>query len=178
MSKEAFINALNHIDYDLVEEFVSEKERAQKRIRRKKNIMRLAPLAACFVLITCVGTLFLLGGGMLGDAGSMPPDNKTDDWGGEGDPPLTGMPEYEDVLTFEYNGEQYICYIDESDDGISGLTKPVPQVEVGAYIGKVEVKHSNGSAEALKIYKSLGNNSDKLIIETKDGLFYLAEISD
>ena len=34
MRKEDFNNALNYIDYDLVEEYVSEKENAQKRIAR------------------------------------------------------------------------------------------------------------------------------------------------
>lgn len=63
MSKEDFNNALNHIDYDLIEEYVEEKERLQRRTAQKRAFMRFVPIAACFVIIitfsiTLLPTLF------------------------------------------------------------------------------------------------------------------------
>lgn len=51
MSKEDFNNALNHIDYDLVEEYVAEKERIEKKVAQKRTFIRFVPIAACFVII-------------------------------------------------------------------------------------------------------------------------------
>lgn len=51
MSKEDFNNALNHIDYDLVEEYVAEKERIEKKAAQRRIFIKLVPIAACFVII-------------------------------------------------------------------------------------------------------------------------------
>lgn len=59
MSKEDFNNALNHIDYDLVEEYVVEKEKMKKRAVQRRAFIRLVPVAACFVIIITLSITIL-----------------------------------------------------------------------------------------------------------------------
>ncbi len=59
MRKEELNNALNHIDYDLVEEFVEEKEELNKSLAKRRTIMHLAPIAASFVLILCISAIIV-----------------------------------------------------------------------------------------------------------------------
>lgn len=51
MRREDFNNALNYIDYDLVEEYVAEKEQIQKRKMLSRSFVRFVPVAACLVLV-------------------------------------------------------------------------------------------------------------------------------
>lgn len=54
MKKEDFNTGLNYIDADIVEEYLREKERAQRRIKRHKTAIRLIPLAACFMIMILI----------------------------------------------------------------------------------------------------------------------------
>lgn len=80
MSKEDFNNALNHIDYELIEEYVEEKERLQRRAAQKRSFIRLAPIAACFVLVITFAITLLpmfIGGRFNYDAENLPPINES-----------------------------------------------------------------------------------------------------
>lgn len=95
MRKEELNNALNHIDYDLVEEFVEEKEELNKSLAKRRTIMHLAPIAASFVVVFCIGVAILPM--FFGAKGEAPPSNPggfPPEIEGPGAPPSAGTPPY------------------------------------------------------------------------------------
>lgn len=58
MKKEEWNNGLNYIDYDLVEQYVLNKEKLGKRQQQKTAWLRVGALAACFALI--IGAVIIL----------------------------------------------------------------------------------------------------------------------
>ena len=51
MRKEDFVNSLNYIDYELVEEYVAQREVLQRKANRRRNAIRFVPVAACLMLM-------------------------------------------------------------------------------------------------------------------------------
>ena len=52
MKKKEWNEGLNHIDPDLVEKYVEQKDRLRQRNQKSKNVwLRIGAIAACFVLI-------------------------------------------------------------------------------------------------------------------------------
>ena len=52
-------NALDHIDYDLVDEFVREREALERKRKIRKQVIKFAPIAACFVVCISIGAAIL-----------------------------------------------------------------------------------------------------------------------
>ena len=59
MKSDKFNDALDFLDYELVDEFVKEQEAFKQRKARRKAILTFAPVAACFVILLSIGTAIL-----------------------------------------------------------------------------------------------------------------------
>ena len=163
MKKEHFSNALDHIDYELVDEFVKEKEALQIRRARRKAMNTLIPIAACLVILVGVGAGIL--GYLLGF-------NKP-----KGD--YTGQSEHmqiffekEGIFVFEYDGKLYqalVLPMGSSDGFESSDGESVSIKNVGELISTVSVTDKNGNVATLEIYTSKGGDS----VETGDILLKL-----
>lgn len=58
MKKQEWNQGLNHLDPDLVEAYITQKETLFQKKSKKKTYLRIASFAACFVLIVGVAILF------------------------------------------------------------------------------------------------------------------------
>lgn len=203
MRKEDFVNALDHIDYDLVEEYVAEKEKSQKRAQNRNSAIRIVPLAACFILLFAIGTLFLNDGNKSMSPGGMKPsgDNgifeglpnfpsEDPEWSTDTD---NNFAEDESnpfeniyVFTFKYNGREYVSrFVSSNPEDFSEeiYEKNVSVDYKGEHIATVVVKnHYNNTETTCSIYTYLsmtpegaGNVDDKILIELYDGLYFVAE---
>ena len=196
MRKEDFNNALNHIDYDLVEEFVVEKERMQKRAKQKRRFIKLMPIAACFVLVAtfAVTVLPVLFDGSpdlkneilpsVDEIVNEPPegDESTGDAETEGAGPSYGKPDDEfptpgapsegkQEYTFHFNGRLYTLRFDSREEMGE---KVLSEGDVGSYITTVNVYDvSNDEEKSCRIFNNL--SGDKIIVELFEGLYFTAE---
>lgn len=188
MRREDFNNALNHIDIDLVEEYVTEKERAQKKEIVRKKFVRLAPLAACFAIFLTVGTVFLLnldpfGNSMMapdngaeqvpatpGDNGQMPNDPS-----GDGKLPS----KYKYYFYFNLDGQDFICLLNALDEDSASdemNTSLIPESQLGELLATVEVADQDGEVRICKIYGCLYDPSrDEVAIEISEGVYLPAQ---
>ena len=196
MRKDDFSLALNHIDYDLIEEYVCEKERLMSRANRRRQLAHFARAAACFaVLFAIIVPIILFGDNMT----ASPPDNH----GGErppyvsttpvypenqnpsspepGDPSDDGVigPEASDpaklkyTYYFAYNGKEYICSFGTYDQSLEEAlqTESIDPKYVGEHMGEVMVTDNNGQRGWYKLYRGDGSN---LIIEI-EGYYMIAQ---
>lgn len=191
MKKENFNIALNHIDYDLVEEYVAEKDKMQKRVVQRRTFMKLAPIAACFVLIITFSITVLpmiLNNSFDNAISSSPIDESfqdpptTEDTSGS---PEENEPEYEGVApmppsdalgsiytyTFQYEDVVYILKFNSLEE----LNKQaVSEDKRGEYIATVSVYDSVNDKETLcAIYECA--ETDDVIIELLDGYYFVVE---
>ncbi len=187
MSREVFNNALNYIDYSLVEEYIVEKELLQKRAQRRRAVAQLAPLAACFIVFVCILTL-LFGGDYLEGVVPLPNGKPSTDMD-------ESIPQYDKAYVFEYNGQTYLAFfmdgsgsvIPDSDDTADSApiipdgdntadSAPGPTA-IGEYLGEVVATNTkNGEEGIYKIYASLFDPTGEIIIEI-DGEYYSAVIN-
>ncbi len=189
MRKEDFNNALNYIDYDLVEEYVSEKEKAQRKITRQRQMMRYAPVAACLVIILSVSTFILptfFDNKLKNEnTGTLNPETQIV-------PPTTNLPgnlKPEDqnsntsllyTFTFEYNGHKYIKILSENlaDGVVDEELDDVSEEVKGEYIGTVIVTdNSNNTQFECPIYEYAGvftssMNDKGIVVELFDGYYF------
>ena len=199
MRKEDFNNALNYIDYDLIEEYVSEKENAQRKIARQRQIMRYAPLAACLVVILSISVFILpnffdnykITNDIWGQnpetqieppTSNLPSNNKPD----------TQTPEKPDasvlnVFTFENDGCKYIKILSGNlgDGVVDEELDDVSEEAKGEYIGTVIVTdNSNNTQFECPIYEYAGvftssMNDKGLVVELFEGYYvYFSTITD
>ena len=196
MRKEDFNNALNYIDYDLVEEYVSEKENAQKRIARQRQIMRYAPVAACLVIILSISAFvlptFLDNKLKNEDTGELKPETQIQS-------PTTDFPSNHkpdnqnpgasilNVLTFENDGCKYIKILSGNlgDGVVDEELDDVSEDAKGEYIGTVIVTDNyNNTQFECPIYEYAGvftssMNDKGLVVELFEGYyFYFSTITD
>ncbi|MGM9632211.1 MAG: hypothetical protein ACI3XL_03880 [Eubacteriales bacterium] len=163
MKKEDFLKALDHIDYDLVEEYVLEKERAVKRRKSQRNVMRMLPVAACFILLLGIGAVSLIAGMQnLGSGDSAPPDSN----GETSDSPSASE---QGVYTFEYDGISYRSVVADNEGDTVLLQY------VGNYLGNVETENANGEVGIYRIYEYTESRDLSRILIRIGGSYYIAE---
>ena len=167
MKTEEFNNALEYLDYDLVDEYVREKESVQKMKVRRKAIATLVPIAACFVILLSIGTAFL--GYNLGF--SKPNGNNKGD-------ELQIFFEKEGIFVFEYEGRMYQAFVTPmfSDGGIDFTeSESVSIRDVGDLISTVNVTDKNGNTATMEIYSGKGNFAQDSILLKLDSGYFVAK---
>ena len=190
MRKEDFNNALNYIDYDLVEEYVNAKESAQRKIARQRQIMRYAPVAACLVIILSISAFILptyfANKQITNDIEGQNPETQieppTTNLPGNfkpGDAIIPGYPVY--IFTFEYNEKGYIkvFYPTITDENMEFFKfHSLSEQYKGKYIGIVIVTdyHNNTQFEC-PIYEYAGvftssMNDKGIVVELFDGYYF------
>ena len=174
MSKECFNSALNYLDYDLVEEFVTERESSTKRMKRRKVIRSVSSIAACLTVLTIL-PLFVffvvLGGFKAGSAAPGEPGNMS----GENIvplPPEDSSPSNYPMgsFTFIFNGKSYIVDFNNEEDAAA------EEIVLGEYLGEITLSDEYGNISTCRIYASLDEESKSIIIiETLNGVYHLAQ---
>ncbi len=195
MRKDDFSLALNHIDYDLIEEYVFEKESLKRRAHQRRQLAHFARAAACFaVLCVIIVPIMLFGDKMT----AIPPDNH----GGENPPYVSTTPVYPEnegpasqkpgdssddgvmgpessdpaelkyTYYFAYNGTEYICPFGTYDQSLEEAlqTESIDPKHVGEHMGEVMVTDNNGQRGWYRLYRGDGSN---LIIEI-EGYYMIA----
>lgn len=171
MSKECFNNALNHLDYDLVEEFVTERELSLKRSKRRKTVRSISSIAACLTVLTIL-PLFVFFVVLDGFRAGPAAPGTSDNLNGENFAPLppedsSSSNDPMSSFTFVFNGKSYIVdYSVEEEE----------KIIVGEYLGEIILSDEYGNICPCRIYASLDEElSGAIIIETSSGVYHLAK---
>lgn len=163
MNSEKFNSALEYLDYDLVDEFVKEKEAVQKRKTRRKTITVLTPIAACLVLFISVGSAFLGYNMGFDKGGNQSPEN------------LQVFFEKDGRFVFEYQGRVYQAFVtpmigSESMDFADGESVSIK--DVGELISTVDVTDKNGNIATMEIYSSRSDTAhEEILLKLENGYF-------
>ena len=169
MKIEDLNNAMSHIDYDLVDEFVREKDAIAQRKRIRKNVYRLTPVAACLLIVTLAGTVALTKN--LSKSGSSVPEmNQSPD-------NLEMFLDKDGMFYFEYKGVLYQAYVSPLIDDNTDFAEngSVSIQNVGERISDVTVVDESGNAATMEIYASKGNGESTEILLKLDGGYFKAQ---
>ena len=170
MNKDIFNDALNYLDYDLVEEFVSEREK-NKKSQRIRTVGRVSAAAASLVVLTLIVPIIMVITTPSGSAGPPMGTTTVETDGGSMFPN-----EYESahpyLYYFAYNKIEYLCEFGEAGESFEeALDKyRVDAAELGEYIGEVKAVDKNGKAAWYKIYKS--KDAKTILIEIREGYYF------
>ena len=167
MKSEKFNDALDFLDYELVDEFVKEKEALKQRKIKRKAIATFVPIAACFVILLSVGTAIL--GYNFGS-------NKVYEEGPEEQ--LKVIFEKEGRFVFEYEGRTYQAFVTPifSGEGVDFVENESISIRnVGDLITTVDVMDENGNTATMEIYSSKSSSSQDGILLKLDSGYFLAE---
>ena len=167
MKTEKFNNALDFIDYELVDEFVKEQELLKQRKIKRKAIATFVPIAACFVILLSIGTA--LWGYNLGS------NNVYDDISEEQLQILFGK---EGRFVFEYEGKVYQAFVTPifSGEGVDFTESEMISIrDVGDLISTVDVTDEDGNVATMEIYSSKTNGEGAGILLKLDSGYFLAE---
>ncbi len=170
MKSENFNDALDFLDYELVDEFVKEQEVIKQRKMRKKAILTFVPVAACFVILLSIGTAIL--GYNFGS-------NKVYEEGPEEQ--LKVIFEKEGRFVFEYEGCTYQAFVTPifSGEGVDFVENELISIkDVGDLITTVDVMDENGNTATMEIYASNSSISQSGILLKLDSGYFLAESVD
>lgn len=168
MKTEEFNKALNHIDYDLVDEFVREREALEKRRVARRNIYRLVPVAACFVLFTLVGSIIL--------ASNMNSATKNEINNTQSTENLQMFLDKDGMFYFEYRGTLYQAYVSPLIEENTEFAEngSVSIQNVGERISDVTVIDESGNAATMEIYESKSNSNSgraEILLKLDGGYF-------
>ena len=167
MKSEKFNDALDFLDYELVDELVKEKEALKQRKIKRKAIATFVPIAACFVILLSVGTAIL--GYNFGS-------NKVYEEGPEEQ--LKVIFEKEGRFVFEYEGRTYQAFVTPifSGEGVDFVENESISIRnVGDLITTVDVMDENGNTATMEIYSSkLSSSQDGILLKLDSG-YFLAE---
>lgn len=173
MKKEDFSNALDHIDYELVDEFVKEKEALKMRKEKRKTIATFAPIAACLVILVA------LGAGVVGyQLGFNQPNDST-----ENPEHMQIFFEREGIFVFEYEGKLYqvlVLPMGSSDGFESSDGESVSIKNVGGLISTVSVMDKNGNVATMEIYATKDDTTDEtegILLKLDSGYFLASGIN-
>ena len=163
MRMEKFNKALDHIDYDLVDEFIREREAIERKREARKQIIRLAPIAACFVICISIGAAVL--GFNLGFNKNLAGD----------DPNANNQMQIffakEGKFVFEYQGKVYQAYV-TPEIGYDYLDGSVSIQNVGQHITNVTVVDEGGNEATMEIYSSKnGTDNESILLKLDVGYF-------
>ena len=159
MRMEKLNKALDHIDCDLIDEFVRENEALQKRKAARAVLLKAIPIAACFVILVSVGSAYLgynyakLNGGTNQNAGE---SNQ-----------LQIVFEKEGRFVFEYKGKLYQAYVSpalEEDNLDFAFGESVSIQNVGEHLSNVEVTDEKGNVASFEIYSSKNISGENAIL--------------
>lgn len=168
MSVEKFNKALDHIDYDLVDEFVREREALEHRRVARRNIYKLVPVAACFVLFTIVGSIIL--------ASNMNSSVKSEINNIQSTENLQMFLDKEGTFYFEYKGTLYQAYVSPLIDDNTEFAEngSVSIQDVGDRISNVTVIDESGNAATMEIYEGKSDDSSErseILLKLNGGYF-------
>ncbi len=177
MKKENFSDALDYIDFELVDEFVKEKETLQMRRVRRKAIATFVPIAACLVILLNVGAAML--GYQLGF-------NASNGNYVESPEQMKVFFEKEGIFVFEYEGKLYQALVmpiggDNGFETIEGESVSIKNV--GEMISKVSVMDKNGNVATMEIYSIKSDNtegedgSSDILLKLDSGYFLAKKIN-
>lgn len=170
MKSDKFNDALDFLDYELIDEFVKEQEVFRQRKARKKVILTFAPVAACFVILLSIGTAIL--GYNFGS-------NKVYDENPEEQ--LKVLFEKEGRFVFEYDGRTYQAFVTPifSGEGVNFVENEFISInDVGALISTVDVTDEKGNTATMEIYANKSSSSqDGILLKLASG-YFLAEGMD
>ena len=168
MKSEKFNDALDFLDYELVDEFVKEKEALKQRKIKRKAIATFVPIAACFVILLSVGTALL--GYNLGSN-----NNVYEEMSQEQLQILFGK---EGRFVFEYGGKVYQAFVTPifSGEGVNFTESEMVSIrDVGELISTVEVTDENGNTATMEIYSNNKESSQEGVLLKLDSGYFLAE---
>ena len=169
MRMEKFNNALDHIDYDLVDEFVREREAIERKRKIRKQVIKLAPIAACFVVCISIGAAILgfnLGFDKKNSANVINPNNQ-----------MQILFAKEGKFVFEYQGRFYQAYV--TPDISSGYLEGSVSIQnVGQHITSVRVTDEKGNEATMEIYSSKNEGDNESILLKLDVGYFKATIDN
>ena len=157
MRMEKFNSALDHIDYDLVDEFIRERESIERKREVRKQIIKLAPIAACFVICISIGAAILgfnLGFNKNASGGNSNPNEQMQIFFAK-----------EGKFVFEYQGKVYQAYVTPAI-GYDYLEDSVSIQNVGQHITNVTVVDERGNEATMEIYSSKNGADNESVWET------------
>ena len=163
MRMEKFNSALDHIDYDLVDEFIRERESIERKREVRKQIIKLAPIAACFVICISSGAAILgfnLGFNKNASGGNLNPNEQMQIFFAK-----------EGKFVFEYQGKVYQAYVTPAI-GYDYLEDSVSIQNVGQHITNVTVVDERGNEATMEIYSSKnGADNESVLLKLDVGYF-------
>lgn len=186
MRKEDFNNALNHIDYSLVEEHIREKELLEARANRRRSISHTVRIAACFLFLALISPIILI---LTESPASMPQSTTTttvlvppEVQGPVGDDDTSGaiILRYDYWFVFWFESNNYYCLFsatndEEFENEMYNVTK-VPERFIGELLGTVEVSDQAGNKTVCNIYAYVPDPTHRsVVIELREGVFHPAE---
>ncbi len=167
MKSEKFNDALDFLDYELVDEFVKEKEVLKQRKIKRKAIATFVPIAACFVILLSIGTAIL---GYNFGSNNVYDENPEEQ--------LKVLFEKEGRFVFEYEGRTYQAFVTPifSGEGVDFVENESISIRnVGDLITTVDVMDENGNTATMEIYSSKSSSSQDGILLKLDSGYFLAE---
>ena len=167
MKSEKFNDALDFLDYELVDEFVKEQEAFKQRKVRRKAILTFVPIAACFVILLSVGTAIL---GYNFGSNNVYDENPEEQF--------KVLFEKEGRFVFEYEGRTYQAFVTPifSGEGVDFVENESISIRnVGDLITTVDVMDENGNTATMEIYSSKSSSSQDGILLKLDSGYFLAE---
>ena len=154
MNKDIFNDALNYIDYDLVEEFVSEREK-NKRKRTIRTVGRFSAAAASLVILTLIVPIIMV---IITPAGSAGPPSAgiTTVNRDEGIKFPEDMSAHPYVYYFAYNKFEYLCEFGQEGESFEVALEKY-RVDISMlceFIGEVKAVNNDNKSAWYKIYLS------------------------
>jgi hypothetical protein len=166
MNMKKFNDALSNIDYDIVDEFLAEKEAIGRKKSRRRTISILTPIAACLVIFVSVGSVWL-GYNMALDKN----ENKSET-------NLEMILEKDGKFVFEYQGKRYQAFVTPMAYGSNvnfAEGESISIKNVGELITTVDVTDEYGKTATMEIYSSKGDFVGSEILLKLDNGYFLAK---
>lgn len=174
MNRENFNDALNYLDVELVDEFITEKEKIDKNKTKRKVIATFVPLAACFVILLGIGATML--GYYLGFT------HNKNGYSAEAEQMRVYF-EKEGIFVFEYGGKTHQALVMPMSSGNAfemAEGEAVSIKDVGSLITKVNVTDKNGNVAIMEIYTTKSNTSAEsgdILLKLDSGYFLASGIN-
>lgn len=171
MRMDKLNKALDHIDSDLIDEFVRESESLQRKKAVRRDLLRIIPVAACLVILVGVSSAHL--GYKYGKLSNFEGDIQ-ENMSGQ----LQIVLEKEGRFVFEYKGKLYQAYVSPAlnDDLDLILGESVSIQQVGERLSNVKVTDEKGNVATLEIYSSKGVSNDEMLLKLDCGYFPVSQV--
>lgn len=166
MNKEQFVKALDLVDSDIIDEFISEEDRLRRNVKKRRTLVKYVRGAACLCVLVIIFTAAINlytppSGDGNGNDSAIPPGMGTVTTEKE---PQNGTmcPGTDLSYTFVYDGESYTVYANDK----------IPIKQDAVYLGIVMLTEDGQSAPTIE--SNVFSLSDGSLAVEIDGGYYKA----